>query len=39
MKTLFAAVSAACLMLAAPLAIAANAPSDPEIAHIPTAPA
>ncbi len=34
MKTLFAAVSAACLMFTAPLAIAADAPSDPEIAHI-----
>ena len=34
MKTLFAAVSTACLMLAAPLAIATDAPSDPQIAHI-----
>jgi putative membrane protein len=34
MKTLFAAVSTACLMLTAPLAIAADAPSDPQIAHI-----
>ena len=34
MKTLFAAVSTACLMLTAPLAITADAPSDPQIAHI-----
>lgn len=34
MKTLFAAVSAACLIFTAPLAIAADAPSDPQIAHI-----
>ncbi|RYC23197.1 DUF4142 domain-containing protein [Ciceribacter ferrooxidans] len=34
MKTLIAAAGAACLMLIAPLASAADAPSDPQIAHI-----
>ncbi len=34
MKKLIAAAGAACLMLTAPLTLAADAPSDPQIAHI-----
>ena len=34
MKTLIAALGAACLMFTAPLTLAADAPSDPQIAHI-----
>ena len=34
MKTLICALSAACLALAAPLAVAADKPTDPQIAHI-----
>ena len=34
MKTLIAALGAACLMVTAPLTLAADAPSDPQIAHI-----
>lgn len=34
MKTLIAALGAAYLMFTAPLALAADAPSDPQIAHI-----
>lgn len=34
MKTLIAALGAACLMFNAPLTLAADAPSDPQIAHI-----
>ncbi|WP_421580962.1 DUF4142 domain-containing protein [Shinella sp. M31] len=34
MKTFIAAISVACLMFAVPLAIAADAPNDPQIAHI-----
>lgn len=34
MKILICALSAACLALAAPLAVAADKPTDPQIAHI-----
>ena len=34
MKTLICALSAACLALATPLAVAADKPTDPQIAHI-----